>query len=319
MHSSAENFPMARKTLQTATRHTILFKDSDMIPFVRQKSAGKKAAEAAAYNQHGRHIQIGNLKIGYQDSIAHTLPTPIFLMVGVTLQIPATKCTAAVSKPITHRGIVSRQTHSHKEVDFPFTKRHLLFRKNMPRPADESRNQIGMQPFGQVESSSMKTTDPAICGAGTFRENDNGITATQQVADSLFVPFDAVGSGIKFGITHCQPIERVTPDPIITQCHDAGRKQQQAKHIQMRLMVADDDGRPGKILAAGILYLQMHSRQTAESKMKNAMQPAMIAPFLFFCSPSDMKKQPRIRNNVQQYAGHEYAQHSEGTQPTPYL
>ena len=69
------------------------------------------------------------------------------------------------------------------------------------------------------------------------------------------------------------------PHPIVRQNDELGGEHEQTHEVEMRLVVAQDDRWPTKILAAGVLYRSAHLGEVVHSETSHAVKHTMVSRF----------------------------------------
>ena len=87
---------------------------------------------------------------------------------------------------------------------------------------------------------------------------------------------DAVGDGIEVCVTDQAAVEGRVPDPIIRQNDQLAGEHHEAHQVEVRLVVAKDDGGPTEILARGVFHRGADLREMLHRKTGHAVKHVVI-------------------------------------------
>ena len=100
---------------------------------------------------------------------------------------------------------------------------------HMGRPVDEHRQEVGLEPFSQVESPFVETLDIAVGRAASLGKDGDGIALVQEGAAILqtVVP-PRVRHGEAVGVAQDGRHQRIVPHAAVRHQQDAGREDEEA-------------------------------------------------------------------------------------------
>ena len=135
---------------------------------------------------------------------------------------------------------------------------------------------VHVQGLGQGEGSFVEASYLSVAGAGAFREDDDAVSAPHQVLQMGEIAVVAVGDGTELRRVDDHAVVGVTPHPVVGQDDDAGRQLHQGHQVQVRLVVADDDGGPAEGLVFAAPLPETHAGHAADDETGDALQQPVI-------------------------------------------
>lgn len=164
---------------------------------------------------------------------------------------------------------------------------------------------VQMQLLREVECSSMESLNMAVRGSGTFRKDNDGVSSPYQIRQSVDVLLQTVGDGVELGISYDQSVDGVAMYPVVCQYDEFGAKHQNTHQIEVRLMVADDDGRLLECLSRWVFEDESCARDATDYKARRPAYEAMQLHAFLLGDSSNMKIDVCRRKY---YEKHAYAQ-----------
>ena len=141
----------------------------------------------------------------------------------------------------------------------------------------------------------MESQDATVLRASPLREDGYRIASFIETAQPLHMLFDAITHRIILCLMNHHTIERIIPHPVVGEEDDSWRQHHQTHQVEMRLMVADQDGRLLKVLTHTIIKSELHTWHMMNHETGDALQQTVVFHLPFFRRLAQMEVKPRIR------------------------